>query len=153
MKNLIIAALLGCALTACGNAADSGSTVKEASSQVASEASMMAETKTKAVLIYADWCSSCKVLDPAVKKVQAMGPLPGAEFVVLDYTDKDETNFYAQADAAGVEAAIRTYLGDTIKTGQLLLVDVDDEVVIKKITKEDTAPVILTKIKDAVKAS
>jgi len=79
--------------------------------------------------------------------------LPGVEFVVLDYTDKDEINFYAQAEAAGVETAIRSYLNGTVKTGQLLLVDVDDKKVIKKITKKDSAPEILEKIKSAVSAS
>jgi len=73
--------------------------------------------------------------------------------VVLDYTDKDEANFYAQAEAAGVDKAVRAYLGGTVKTGQLLLVDLDDEKVIKKITKADAAPAIVSKIKAAVNMS
>lgn len=150
MKHLIIASLAGLALTACGNATEAGSSLKDSATNTANA---MMDTKTKAVLVYADWCSSCKVLDPAVSKAKAMGPLPGVEFIVLDYTDKNETNFYAQAEAAGVETAIRAYLDGTVKTGQLLLVDVDDEKVIKKITKEDAAPAILAKIKAAVSAS
>ena len=149
MKKLLIASFAALALSACGNAADSGSSVKEA----VSKAEAVVDAKTKAVLVYADWCGSCKVLDPAVNKAKAMGPLPGVEFVVLDYTDKNDANFYAQAEAAGVEAAIRTYLDGTVKTGQLLLVDVDDAKVITKITKADDAPAIAAKIKDAVSAS
>lgn len=111
------------------------------------------ETKTKAVLLYADWCSSCKILDPKIKAVQAMGPMPGVEFVTLDYTDKNADNFYAQAANAGVEEAIRTELDGTIKTGWLLLVDVDDARVVSKVTKGDDIAQIATKIKDALAAS
>jgi len=150
MKHLLITFAAALALTACGNATEAGSSVKNAATD---KASAMMDTKTKAVLVYADWCGSCKVLDPAVKKAQAMGPMPGVEFVVLDYTDKDDANFYAQAEAAGVEKAIRDYLDGTVKTGQLLLVDLDDEKVIKTVTKADAAPAIVAKIKDAVSAS
>jgi len=149
MKKLFIASFAALVLTACGNAADSGSSLKEA----VANGQAVVNAKTKAVLIYADWCGSCKVLDPAVNKAKSMGPLPGVEFVVLDYTDKDEANFYAQAEAAGVETAIRDYLDGTVKTGQLLLVDIDDAKVINKITKADAAPAILSKIKAAVSAS
>jgi len=120
---------------------------------MAEKASAMMETKTTAVLVYADWCGSCKVLDPAVKKVQAMGKIPGVEFVVLDYTDKDADAFYAQAETAGVKDAVIAYQDGTIKTGQLLLVDMDDDKVISKITKDSAAPEILAKIKDALAAS
>ena len=150
MKHLLIAAVAALALTACGNSSSEGPTVKNT---VTNAANASMETKTKAVLVYADWCASCKVLDPAVTKAQSMGPLPGVEFIVLDYTDKNKSNFYGHAEAAGVETAIRTFMGDAVKTGQLLLVDVDDEKVITKITKEDAAPVILAKIKSAVSAS
>lgn len=152
MKNLLIASIAALALTACGNAADSGSASK---SVEATKSATTADVKTVtiAALVYADWCGSCKVLDPTIKKAKAMGPLPGVEFIVLDYTDKNDDNFYAQAEAAGVESAIRAYLDGTVKTGQLLLVDVDDAKVINKVTKVDAVPEILSKIKAAVSAS
>jgi len=87
MKNLLVTCAAALALTACGNATEAGSSIKNAATD---KASAMMDTKTKAVLVYADWCGSCKILDPAVKKAQSMGPMPGVEFVVLDYTDKDE---------------------------------------------------------------
>ncbi len=110
-------------------------------------------TKTKAVLLYAAWCGPCKVLDPAVSKAQAMGPIPGVNYVVLDYTDNNDANFYAQAEAAGVETAVRSFLDGKVITGMLLLVDVDDEKVITKITNEDGPRAIIAKIKAAVSAS
>lgn len=110
-------------------------------------------TKTSAVLVYADWCGSCKILDPAVKKVQSMGAIPGVDFVVLDYTDKDAENFYLQAQVAGVEQAVKTYLDGTIKTGQLLLVDIDDQIVLQAVKKDMDAAQIATSIKEALAAS
>jgi len=109
--------------------------------------------KTKAVLVYADWCGSCKVLDPKIEKVKSMGKIPGVEFVVLDYTAKDADAFYADAKAAGVEAALRAHLDGTIKTGQLLLIDIDDQTVRGTVKKDMDAGAILGKIKDAVAAS
>lgn len=113
----------------------------------------MIETKTKAVLIYADWCGNCKILDPKIDAVQAMGPMPGVEFVTLNYTDRDTDDFYAQARAAGVEEAVRIELDGTIKTGWLLLVDVDDARVLSKVTRADETAEIVTKIQDALAAS
>jgi len=110
-------------------------------------------TKTKAVLVYADWCGSCKVLDPKIQKVKSMGGVPGVDFVTLDYTLKDADVFYAQADEAGVGKAVRDYLDGTIKTGVLLLVDLDDEKVIGKVTKTSEADEIVTALKTAVSAS
>lgn len=110
-------------------------------------------TKTKAVLIYADWCGSCKVLDPKIKKVKAMGPMPGLEYVTLDYTAKDADDFYAQAAAAGVDDAVKAYLDGTIKTGQLLLVDLDDQKVVGKVTKTLEPAGIVTALRDAIRAS
>jgi len=146
MKKLLIASFTALLLTGCGNASAPGSTLKEA----VADSEAIRNAKMKAVLVYADWCSSCKVLDPAIMKARDLSPMPGVEFVVLDYTEKNETDFYAQAEAAGIEPAIRTYLDGTVKTGLLLLVDVDDGKVIQKITKADTAPAILSKIQNAI---
>jgi len=141
--------LIACSGAEAPNAKSSVETVTE----TVTSASEMAEVKTKAVLIYADWCGSCKVLDPKIEKVKSMGGVPGVDFVVLDYTNKDAETFYAQASEAGVEEAVRTYLEGTIKTGQLLLVDMDDQEIRGKVTKEFDSAAILESIKTAVAAS
>jgi len=141
--------ILVSALTACSQA----EAPKVAPNNVENTAAKTMETKTKAVLVYADWCGSCKVLDPKIKKVQSMGNIPGLEFVTLDYTAKDSQTFYAQAEAEGVGEAVKNYLGGTIKTGQLLLVDVDDQKVVGKVTKTLEPAEILTSLKDAITAS
>jgi len=137
------------ALTACSQA----EAPKIDTAKVEEMTTKVLSTKTKAVLVYADWCGSCKVLDPKIKKVQSMGAISGIELVTLDYTDKDADGFYGQAQAAGVEEAVKSYLDGTIKTGQLLLVDLDDKKVIGKVTKTLEPAEILTSLKDAVKAS
>jgi thiol-disulfide isomerase/thioredoxin len=109
--------------------------------------------KTKAVLIYADWCGSCKALDPKIKKARAMGPVPGLDFVTLDYTAKDAKAFYAQADAAGVGEAVRAHMDGKIKTGELLLIDLDDKKIVGTVTQALEPAEIITALKDAVKAS
>jgi len=137
------------ALTACSQA-EAPKIDTKATKSVAVKAM---DTKTKAVLIYADWCGSCKVLDPKIKKIQAMGPVPGLDFVTLDYTAKDADAFYARAEAAGIGTAIRAHMNGTIKTGQLVLIDLDDEKVVGKVTKTMNPADIVTALKDAVKVS
>lgn len=137
------------ALTACSQAEAPKNKIAETS--VA--ASEVMNAKTKAVLIYAKWCGSCKILDPKIKDVQSQVSIPSLEFVTLDYTDKDPYAFYAQAEAAGVGEAVRNYFDGTIKTGQLLLIDVDDKTVLSKVTKTSNPAEILASIKEAVASS
>ena len=151
MKQLITSFLIISALgmTACSQAnapqTQTGKTVNAAANTI--------KAKTKAVLIYADWCGSCKVLDPKIKDVQSKVTIPGLGFVTLDYSDKNPDSFYAQAEAAGVGGAIKEYLAGTIKTGQLLLVDIDNQKVLSKVTKTFEPSDIEKAMKDAVAAS
>ena len=147
MKQLITSflAITALGITACSQA--------DAPPTQSSKTVNAVETKTKAVLIYADWCGSCKILDPKIKDVQSSVKIPGLDFVTLDYSDKNSDSFYAQAEAAGVGDAIKTYLAGTIKTGQLLLVDMDDQKVLSKVTKTFEASDIETAMKEAVAAS
>ncbi len=141
-------------LTACSGADDataSNETNTEAMTDVAADEA--AQVKTAAVLVYADWCGSCKALDPKIKEVQARGEMAGLEFVTLDYTIRDEANFYAQAKAAGVDEAVKTHLNGTIKTGHLLLVDLDDQKVLSTVTRTFEPDQIATALEAAIKAS
>jgi thiol-disulfide isomerase/thioredoxin len=150
MKNAIIVGLTISVLTL---GACSGAEAPPVNTDALKEAAQVMDGKTSAVLIYADWCGSCKVLDPKIKQARAMGDIPGLDFITLDYTDKSAENFYAQATAAGVENAVKTYLDGTIKTGMLLLIDVDDDKVIGKVTKDLNPKEIVTALKEAVATS
>ena len=115
------------------------------------------ENRTKAVLVYADWCGSCKILDPKIKDVRAAlgenNTLPGLEFATIDYTDKSPANLYAQADAIGVGDAVRSYHNGNVTTGVLLLVDMNDQRVIGTVTKDFGNLEIKSALKAAVAAS
>ena len=150
-KSILAAgALLG--LTACSGAETPKVEAPNAKAAAPAAAEVMA-AKTTAVLIYADWCGSCKVLDPKVKEARGLGAIPGLDFVVLDYSAKDAADFYAQAEAAGVGAAVTAYLNGTIKTGQLVLVDMDDQKALKKIDKTFEVPQMISAFKEAIAAS
>jgi len=136
-------------LGACSQANTSTQSVKDTTATVQT----VTNAKTKAVLIYADWCGSCKVLDPTVKVAQKMIPFNTVEFVTLDYTAKNDNEFYLAAEAAGVGKAVKTYLNGKVKTGQLLLVDIDDQTVLKKVDKSFNAKAIVMAVKEAVAAS
>ncbi len=106
-----------------------------------------------AVLVYADWCGSCKVLDPKVKEAQAAELGDGISFITLDYTARDADAFFAAADNAGVGEAVRAELGDTVKTGVLLLVDVDDKRVVGKVLKTMSVEEIVAALTSAADAA
>lgn len=109
----------------------------------------MADAKLGAVLVYADWCGSCKILDPVIKDVRANNSFESTNFIVLDYTKKDKDAFYAAAEAAGVADAVKQHLDGKIKTGLLLLVDMDDQKVVKVVRKDMNAADISKAISQA----
>ena len=133
LKNALLAAAISLGLATVGCAAESEpkqpSTTQSASGDSKEDASLAA------VLAYADWCSSCKILDPKVKAVKESQELAGVQFVTIDYTDRDVEGLFVQADTNGVGQAVRTFLADEVKTGWLLLVDLDDNKVVGKVVK------------------
>lgn len=154
MKFLIPLAATALIIGACSDADTSVNTLKAAETVATDTMSdAAASPKTKAVLVYADWCGSCKVLDPKIKAVKAMGPMPGLDFVTLDFTNKNADAFFAQAEAAGVGQAVQDYLNGTVKTGQLLLVDMDDQIVRAKVTKDLDNSEIVQAMRSALAAS
>lgn len=154
LKNLTISLAAITMLSACSGTDDAVATNEINSDTITDVAAAEEEqAKTAAVLVYADWCSSCKTLDPKIEQVKAQGKMAGLKYVTLDYTARDEADFFAQAEAAGVDEAVRTHLDGTIKTGQLLLVDLDDKKVVSIVTKSFEPEQIVTAMKEAVAAS
>lgn len=147
-KLIFILALSGAiSLPAC-KGAESRST-----QETVTTASSIAEAKLGAVLIYADWCGSCKVLDPKIEAVKSSQSFMNTAFVTLDYTDKNADAFFRMADQAGVTKAVQDHLGNTIKTGQLLLVDMDDQKVVGVIKKDMSNADIAATIAKAAKGA
>ena len=145
-KTLMMAAMFAVfPLAACSKAPDTTS----AAGAVSAEMPAM-EAKALAVLIYADWCASCKVLDPKLQAAKPMFDGKGINFVTLDYTAKDKADLMAQAQAAGIYPAVSGELGQQIKTGQLIIVSADGTRVISKVGMNHTTAEIAAKFKDAI---
>ena len=143
---MIFAATAAAFLAACGQAT-------APASERAAVSAPTEDTRVLAVLSYADWCGSCKALDPKVKAVQAANTFDGVEFAIIDFTSKDTDAFFADAETLGVGDAMRTTFGDKVKTGRLYLVDLDTGDVISTVDKSMTEADIATAINAAVARS
>ena len=116
-------------------------------------AALAEDARLAAVLVYADWCSSCKIIDPKIAAAKAAGPMENVSFVTLDYTDRNAHAFFQQADQLGIGAPIRAQLEGNVKTGILLLVDLDDQKVVGDLRKELSAQDIRSQIISAANAA
>ncbi|MEM9168381.1 MAG: hypothetical protein AAGC56_01905 [Pseudomonadota bacterium] len=110
------------------------------------------DAKLKAVLMYADWCPSCRALDPKLAAVRAL-QIDGVRYVTLDYTRKDVDAVLAAADAAGVGPAIRDRFERKIKTGLVLLVDADAMTIVGEIDRSLSVDDIADAVRKAVAAA
>lgn len=143
---MIFAATAAALLVACGQAS-------VPASERAAVSAPTEDTRVLAVLSYADWCGSCKALDPKVKAVQAANSFDGVEFATIDFTSKDTGAFFADAETLGVGDTMRTVFGDKVKTGRLYLVDLDSGDVISTVDKSMTEADIAAAINAAVASS
>jgi thiol:disulfide interchange protein len=92
-----------------------------------------AAPKMVGVLMYADWCNSCKVLDPRLQAVQPEFGQSDILFVRFDFTNERSAHqARLLAGALGVDAL---YAQNAGKTGYLALVDLATGQIVEKITK------------------
>jgi thiol-disulfide isomerase/thioredoxin len=108
------------------------------------------DTQILAVLSYASWCGSCKVLDPKVETVRAANDFEGVEFFALDYSAKDEAAYFADAETLGIAETMREVFPERIKTGQLYLIDRSSRDVISTVTKSMSEAEIVAAIDAAL---
>ena len=143
---LFLAASAAALMAACGQAA-------VPASERAAVTAPAEDTKVLAVLSYADWCGSCKALDPKVKAVQAANSFDGVEFATIDYTSRDSDAFFADAETLGVAGAMRATFPDKVKTGRLYLVNLDSGEVVGTVDKSMDEAAITTAIAEAAALS
>ena len=111
------------------------------------------DTRVLAVLSYADWCGSCKALDPKVKAVQATTTFDGVESATIDYTSRDADAFFADAETLGVASAMRAAFPEQIKTGRLYLINLDSGEVVSTVDKSMDEAAISAAITEAAALS
>lgn len=143
---LILAAAATALLAACGQAA-------VPASERAAVTAPAEDVRVLAVLSYADWCGSCKALDPKVKAVQAANSFDGVEFATIDFTSRDADAFFADAETLGVGDTMRATFSEQIKTGRLYLVNLDTGEVISTVDKSMDEAAITAAITDAATLS
>ena len=98
------------------------------------------------ILFYADWCSSCKVLEPQLDQARTDSDLDNQSivFVTLDLTD-ETTSHQAKLLAQSLGLG-DVYAANEGTTGFMLLVDAETKHVVTRLTKELTAEVISERI-------
>ena len=143
---IIFAAVAAAIVTACGQAA-------VPASERAPVTAPTEDVRILAVTSYADWCGSCKALDPKVKAVQATNTFDGVEFATIDYTSRSSEAFFADAETLGVAETMQTVFADGIKTGKLYLIDLDSGDVISTVDKSMDEAAITAAISEAVSLS
>ncbi len=103
-----------------------------------------AEAKTYAVLFYADWCGTCKALDPKIEEAREALAEEPVLYVTFDMTDEKTTRHTAMlANALQLDEHFNENAG---RTGFLLLIDAESREVVDRITREDSAEDIRNKI-------
>jgi len=110
---------------------------------MAEEAPQSEKPEQMAVLFYADWCGSCKVLDPRIEEVRSeLGEDTKTLFVTFDLTDPATRAQTAMlAESLGLGSVYEEY---GAKTGFLLVIDANDKKVLQKLTKADEVETIRT---------
>lgn len=120
------------------------------SASVASqEESGSADPKVVGVLFYADWCGSCKVLEPKLNKVKKDFMDQPVLFTRFDLTDdftRQQSKLYANLiDMQNI------YTENAGKTGFMLLVNPKDKRVLGKLIKTQSEQEIKATIQTALK--
>jgi len=140
---LLFAATAAAFLAACSGG-DQKPTTEVSTSEAVAE-----DTRIAAVLIHADWCSSCKIIEPKLATVKAKGEIKGLQHLAINYTDRDKDAFYANAEKLGLANPIRTHLDGGVKTGIILLIDTSSNEIVADLRKELTEEELHAKMIEA----
>jgi len=109
-----------------------------------------AKAEVVGLLFYADWCGSCKVLDP---KLEAVKP-DFADAPIL-FTRVDATDAFTKHQSALFASRIglsKIYEENASSTGFMLLIDADSGKVLDKLVKTQTEAQLRSSIQKALQS-
>ena len=116
------------------------------------EGSTIAKPVVYGVFFYAEWCGSCKTLEPKVAQAREEAELDNQDilFITLDLTD-DATKHQASMMAATL-GINHVYENNAGKTGFMLLLNAENGEKLAQLTKKMEPDDIATRIQEAVKS-
>lgn len=101
-----------------------------------------AGAKTVAIVHFASWCSSCRVLEPKLAKVRGEAEKMGVEWITLDFTNpKDSAAQVEKAKKAGLEKHVSEG-----GTGYAVVVSKATGKEVARINQDDSEAVIRQKL-------
>jgi len=114
------------------------------------ESSTIAKPAVYGVLFYADWCGSCKALDPKVTQAREEAKLDTQDvlFVTLDLTN--DTTKHQAAMMAATLGISDVYESNAGKTGFMLLLNAESGEKVAQLTNKMEAADIATRIQETV---
>lgn len=120
-----------------------------AAAQATKSTAKDATLKVIGMLMYADWCESCKVLEPKINEVKKEFDGQGILFTRFDMTDeftKNQSSLYASW--VGLEEILKQNEG---RTGYMLLVEATSHKILEKLVKTQTPDEIRAAIQTVLK--
>ena len=105
------------------------------------------EPKLMGVLFYADWCGSCKTLDPLIEKARGKTGLDDMDIVFVRMDLSDNTTRAQSAMLASSLGIGDIFARNDGKTGYMALIDTDTKEIVGKIDKSMKADEISSLIK------
>lgn len=99
------------------------------------------------VKIHADWCGTCKILEPKIAAVQQKLYQAPVRFITLDVTDEARTEkSQALATELGINEIFFQGNKNIEKTGTVAIFNLEKQEVVGKLTKDDEVPQMVEKI-------
>jgi thiol:disulfide interchange protein len=104
--------------------------------------------KVIGVLFYADWCGSCKVLDPKLEAVE--GQLGQKPIVFQRFDMTDEATTYRSKLLANLLGLAEVFERNAGKTGFMLLIDPQTKQVVGRLTKDQSKEELAAEIRRVI---